>query len=92
MPNKVTNAINHFTSKGTHPTPAAEPSVAEALGLNAPAPSQEQLAGIRLEAALARKRTAALEAQEKFLQERRDYQQKKEDALWKQILARQTVT
>jgi hypothetical protein len=88
-PNKVTEAINHFTSRGVQPTPGYKPSRAESLGLKPPAPSAEQLDGLLVEARLSANRNAAIAAgQEKYQQEKREFEAARDAAVWARIQAR----
>jgi hypothetical protein len=92
MSNKVTQAVSSFRSKAVEPTPAYEPSRAEALGLKPPAPSAEQLAGLSVAAQLAANRTAAVSAGlEKYREEKADYEAKRDAAIWARIQARNVV-
>jgi hypothetical protein len=92
MSNKVVEAVNHFVSRGVQPTPAHEPSRAEALGLKPPAPTAEQLAGLSVAAQLAANRTAAVAAGlAKYQEEKASYEAKRDAAIWARIRARNVV-
>jgi hypothetical protein len=89
MANKVTQAVNNFQSKAIRPTPAYEPSKAEAMGLNPPALTDAQLSGYAVLGALAASRTEAqAAAHAKYVKERAEYEAAKDAALYAKILAR----
>jgi hypothetical protein len=83
---KVTD---HFKSKAVEPTPAYQPSKAEALNMPVPPPSSEERAGAEVVGRLLANRTQAQsDWLENYQRERAEYRAAVEEHIWKKVLAR----
>jgi hypothetical protein len=93
MTNRVTAAIQQAAGSFQRGDVqrVTEPAIskADAAGLSEPALSPEQRAGAGVEAALAASRfEASLAAHERFKKEKADYENQRDDEIWKRVLAR----
>ncbi|MFI4977728.1 MAG: hypothetical protein ACHQC8_03485 [Solirubrobacterales bacterium] len=95
MPSKLTNALrgrNNFQRADLRKLEEPEISVAEAHGLKPPALTAAQRAGQNAIAAVAADRfDRDILGQEKYRQEKADYEKQRDDALWQKIQARRTI-
>jgi hypothetical protein len=69
------------------------PSKADVLGIKPPALSDEQKAGLAVEAAIGADRLEAkLAAHEKYAKEKAEYERQRDDAIWQKVQSRRTAS
>jgi hypothetical protein len=92
LPNPLARAANNFQRRDLRVVEPDPISTAEAIGLKAPPLTPPERAGIAAEAALARNRMATFAAQhDRYMTEKRDFEQKRDAQIWAAVLARRVA-
>jgi hypothetical protein len=92
LPNPLARAANNFRRRDLRTVEPDPISTAQALGMKPPSLTTAEREGIAAEATLAKNRMATFEAQhERYLQEKRDFETKRDEAIWAGVLARRVA-
>jgi hypothetical protein len=89
LPNPFARTANNFQRQDLRTVEPDKISTAEAIGLKAPPLTEPELEGLKAQARLSSDRLARFAAaHERYLQEKRDFEMKRDEQIWAGVLAR----